>query len=86
MAQLATLRADAASPTVVDGLRHDWTEAEIAALFALPFNDLLFQAQTVHRANFDPNRIQISRLLSIKTGKCPQTKRDAVDPAPNCAA
>ena len=55
-----------------DGLRHDWTTAEIAALLALPFNDLLFQAQTVHRRNFDPNRVQISRLLSIKTGKCPE--------------
>lgn len=51
-------------------IRHDWQLAEIAALFALPFNDLLFQAQTVHRANFDPNEIQISSLLSIKTGSC----------------
>jgi biotin synthase len=55
-----------------DGLRHDWSEAEVEALFALPFNDLLFQAQTIHRETFDPNRIQISRLLSIKTGKCPE--------------
>lgn len=55
-----------------DGLRHDWTVEEIEALFALPFNDLLFRAQSVHRANFDPNRVQISRLLSIKTGKCPE--------------
>lgn len=52
------------------GLRHDWTRTEIAALFALPFNDLLFQAQTVHRAHFDANRVQLSRLLSIKTGGC----------------
>ncbi len=44
--------------------------AEIEALFALPFNDLIFQAQTVHRAHFDPNRIQLSTLLSIKTGGC----------------
>ena len=55
-----------------DGLRHDWSEAEVEGLFALPFNDLLFQAQTIHRKTFDPNRIQISRLLSIKTGKCPE--------------
>ncbi|HLN26090.1 MAG TPA: biotin synthase BioB [Patescibacteria group bacterium] len=55
-----------------DGLRHDWSEAEVEALFALPFNDLLFQAQTIHRQTFDANRIQISRLLSIKTGKCPE--------------
>ena len=53
-----------------DGLRHDWTTDEIAALFELPFNDLLFQAQTVHRRHFDANRVQKSRLLSIKTGGC----------------
>lgn len=50
--------------------RHDWTTEEIAALFAQPFNDLMFKAQTVHRENFDPNEIQISSLLSIKTGAC----------------
>ena len=60
------------SPAVSGGLRHDWTLEEVESLFALPFNDLLFQAQTIHRANFDPNRIQLSRLLSIKTGKCPE--------------
>jgi biotin synthase len=53
-------------------LRHDWTLAEIQALYDLSFNDLLFQAQTVHRANFDPNEVQISTLLSIKTGACPE--------------
>ncbi len=53
-------------------LRHDWKRSEIEALFALPMNDLLFQAQSVHRENFDPNEIQISRLLSIKTGACPE--------------
>jgi biotin synthase len=47
-----------------------WKVAEIEALFALPFNDLLFQAQQVHRANFDANAIQRSTLLSIKTGGC----------------
>ncbi|MEE9412590.1 MAG: biotin synthase BioB [Methylococcales bacterium] len=51
-------------------LRHDWTLAEIEALFALPFNDLLFKAQTVHRQHFDANEVQISTLLSIKTGGC----------------
>jgi biotin synthase len=51
-------------------IRHDWQLSEITALFALPFNDLLFKAQTVHRAHFDPNEIQISSLLSIKTGSC----------------
>ncbi|WP_027467494.1 biotin synthase BioB [Deefgea rivuli] len=47
-----------------------WSEAAVAELFALPFNDLLFQAQTVHRANFDANRVQLSTLLSVKTGGC----------------
>ncbi len=53
-------------------LRHDWTTEEVEALFALPFNELMFLAQTVHRANFDPNRVQVSRLISIKTGACPE--------------
>ena len=53
-------------------LRHDWTLSEVQDLFALPFNDLLFQAQTVHRAHFDPNEVQVSTLLSIKTGACPE--------------
>jgi biotin synthase len=53
-------------------VRHDWTLDEIKALFELPFNDLLFQAQSVHRANFDANAVQISTLLSIKTGACPE--------------
>lgn len=51
-------------------VRHDWQLSEVEALLALPFNDLLFKAQTVHRANFDPNEIQVSSLLSIKTGSC----------------
>jgi|TARA_R110000851_G_scaffold2492_1_gene9913 biotin synthase len=53
-------------------LRHDWTREQVRALFALPFNDLLFQAHTVHRANFDANAVQRSQLLSIKTGACPE--------------
>ena len=53
-------------------VRHDWTRAEIRALFALPFPELIFQAQTVHRINFDPTQVQISTLLSIKTGGCPE--------------
>lgn len=53
-------------------LRHDWSKQEISALFELPFNDLLFQAQSIHRANFDPNQVQVSTLLSIKTGACPE--------------
>lgn len=53
-------------------LRHDWTVEEVAALFDLPFNDLLFQAQTVHRRHFAASDVQISTLLSIKTGACPE--------------
>ncbi|MFM2485322.1 biotin synthase BioB [Celerinatantimonas yamalensis] len=55
-----------------DSVRHDWSLAKVDALFALPFNDLLFRAQTVHRQFFDPNEVQISTLLSIKTGACPE--------------
>ena len=53
-------------------VRQDWTLAEIQTLFALPFNDLLYQAHRLHRRYFDPNAVQISTLLSIKTGACPE--------------
>jgi biotin synthase len=53
-------------------IRSDWTRAELRALFALPFPELVFRAQTVHRAHFDPARVQMSTLLSIKTGGCPE--------------
>jgi biotin synthase len=53
-------------------IRHNWTPEEVTALFAKPFNDLMFQAQTVHRAHFDANEVQLSTLLSIKTGGCPE--------------
>lgn len=53
-------------------LRHDWTRAEIAALFALPFPELIYRAQSIHRQNFVSNEVQISTLLSIKTGGCPE--------------
>ena len=52
--------------------RNDWSLDDISALFALPFNDLLLHAQQVHRAHFTPNAVQISTLLSIKTGACPE--------------
>lgn len=52
--------------------KHDWTLIEIEALFAKPFNDLLFEAHTIHRQNFDPNKVQVSSLLNIKTGACPE--------------
>jgi len=53
-------------------IRHDWTLEEIKTLFAQPFNDLIFDAHTVHRRHFDPNAVQVSSLLSIKTGACPE--------------
>src|SRR5436309_638846 len=53
-------------------IRHDWTRAEIGALFDLPFPELMFRAQTAHRQHFDPTEVQISTLLSIKTGGCPE--------------
>ena len=52
--------------------RHDWTVEEVKALFDMPFNDLLFLAASVHRRHFDANKVQLSRLLSIKTGSCPE--------------
>jgi len=60
------------SATQVQEIRHDWQRDEVQALFDLPFNDLLFQAQTVHRQHFNPNEVQVSTLLSIKTGSCPE--------------
>ena len=52
--------------------RNDWKLDEIQALFELPFNDLLFKAHSIHRENFDPNLVQVSSLLNIKTGACPE--------------
>ena len=60
------------SVVMPDNVRNDWTLAEVEALFVLPFNDLLFRAQAVHRRHFDPNAVQVSTLLSIKTGACPE--------------
>lgn len=53
-------------------IRHNWTIEQVNALFKLPFNDLLLQAQLIHRQCFDPNQVQVSTLLSIKTGACPK--------------
>lgn len=53
-------------------IRHDWSVEEVNKLFQMPFNDLLFTAQTIHRQHFDPNQVQVSTLLSIKTGACPE--------------
>ena len=59
-------------PVATGGLRHDWTRDEVRALFELPFPELMFRAQSVHRDHFDPEAVQISTLLSIKTGGCPE--------------
>lgn len=53
-------------------IRYDWTSEEVIKLFELPFNDLMFKAASVHRSHFDPNEVQVSTLLSIKTGSCPE--------------
>ena len=53
-------------------VRHDWTKEDALSLFRLPFNDLIFRAQTLHRRFFDANQVQMSRLLSVKTGGCPE--------------
>ena len=54
------------------GARTDWSRDEVAGLFDLPFNDLMYEAQTIHRRRFNPNEVQVSTLLSIKTGRCPE--------------
>ncbi len=56
----------------IGAVRNDWTRDEVRALFALPFPELIFRAQTIHRLHFDPTEVQISTLLSIKTGGCPE--------------
>ena len=70
MEGVATIGAEA--PPAAGAVRHDWSAAEVEALLALPFADLIFRAQTVHRRHFDANRVQMSTLLSIKTGGCPE--------------
>src|SRR6266849_7474991 len=59
-------------PSPLNILRHNWTREQVRALFALPFPELMFRAAQVHRENFDPTEVQISTLLSIKTGGCPE--------------
>ena len=53
-------------------IRHNWNKAQVKKLFKLPFNDLLFKAHTTHRKYFKNNQVQLSTLLSIKTGSCPE--------------
>ena len=69
---VATEIAAAGSADMSGMVRHDWTREEVRALFALPFPELIFRAQSVHRRHFDPIEVQISTLLSIKTGGCPE--------------
>jgi biotin synthase len=69
------LRPNETSPAMTPAapdLRGNWSREEALAIYDAPFNDLLFRAQSVHRQHFDPNRVQLSRLLSIKTGGCPE--------------
>ena len=67
-----SLAHDTSMRAALDLPRHAWTREEVRALFALPFPELVFRAAQVHRDNFDPSEMQISTLLSIKTGGCPE--------------
>jgi len=69
---MSVISVERAVPDTSGLVRHDWTRAEVRALFVLPFPDLMFEAQRVHRVYFDPCEVQISTLLSIKTGGCPE--------------
>ena len=70
MLEMRTSPSGATGQSADRSVRHDWTREEAQALYDAPFNDLLFKAQTIHRRYFDPNAVQMSRLLSIKTGGC----------------
>jgi len=72
MPSLAFSAALAILPLMVGDIRSDWTREEVKALFALPFSELIFRAQSLHRTYFRANEVQISTLLSIKTGGCPE--------------
>ena len=56
----------------MNSLRHDWTTKEIQAIHDRPLLDLIFEAASIHRENFDPQKVQVSSLISIKTGGCPE--------------
>jgi len=68
----ATAPTTGAAVDLSGAVRRDWTRAQVRALFDLPFPDLIFHAQRIHRLHFDPREVQISTLLSIKTGGCPE--------------
>jgi biotin synthase len=59
-------------PEQPPAIRHDWSQTEVLAIFELPFGDLIYRAQSIHRSHFNPNEVQVSTLLSIKTGGCPE--------------
>ncbi len=61
-------------------LRHDWTVPEVKAIYEAPLMDLVYRAQSVHRAVWKENKVQLCSLLSIKTGGCPKTVRTALRP------
>ena len=67
---ISSIRPIISPGSLASPLRHDWTLDEARQLFKLPFNDLIFRAQSIHREHFDPNEVQVSSLLSIKTGSC----------------
>jgi biotin synthase len=70
--ELSFAPSAAPAPRPAGAIRNDWTRQEVAHLFALPFPELMFEAQRIHRMHFDPREVQISTLLSIKTGGCPE--------------
>ena len=72
MFKIAVKAADSERASQSGAIRHDWTRAEVRVLFALPFPELIYEAQRIHRMYFDPCEVQISTLLSIKTGGCPE--------------
>ena len=72
MSNFDRLIAESTDSTIGGPIRHNWTREEVRALLALPFPELMFEAQRIHRAHFDPAEVQISTLLSIKTGGCPE--------------
>src|SRR5262245_26274883 len=69
---MTSVAVEAFAMPAAAGIRHDWTREEIRALLELPFPELIFRAQSLHREYFDPTEVQISTLLSIKTGGCPE--------------
>ena len=72
MSQVQNLKPKGENSAGANALRHDWRREEIVDLFEQPFSDLMHQAQVIHRRFFDPNEVQLSQLLSIKTGGCPE--------------